>query len=202
MFIGEIWMKSENKPLRRNEDIVVQDSDGEILIYDLKINKALCLNETSALVWQACDGTKSVAEISQLLSKKTNAPVTEDLVWFAIDDLKKEKLIANSEDITSNFEGMNRRNVIKKIGMGAMIALPIVMGLVAPTAANAASPGRVVGSATAPGDVCGGQAGNQAARAAACQAQQGPNCASGNATFVPQSCTEDGTTSTFNCQCT
>lgn len=132
-------MKQKVAPQSRKNDIVVQDLNGEVLIYDLKLNKAFCLNETSALVWQACDGNKSVDEISQAVSKKMNQPANEDLVWLALDQLKKENLLENSEDIVSNFDGMSRREVIKKVGLGTMIALPVISGLVAPTAIAAQS---------------------------------------------------------------
>lgn len=109
------------------------------MIYDLSTNKAFCLNETSALVWQLCDGTRTVSEISEGLSKKLNSPANEDLVWLAIDQLKKENLIANKEELENKFEGMSRREVIKKVGLGTMIALPVVAGMIAPNAVNAAS---------------------------------------------------------------
>jgi len=132
-------MKQKVAPQSRKNDIVVQDLNGEVLIYDLKSNKAFCLNETSALVWQACDGTKSVSEISQAISKKLNEPANEDLVWLALDQLKQENLLENNEEITSNFNGMSRREVIRKVGLGTMIALPLISGLIAPTAAMAQS---------------------------------------------------------------
>ena len=137
-------------PLSRQENIVVQELDGEVLIYDLIKNKAFCLNETSALVWNLCDGTKSIAELSNLLGKKLNAPANEDIVWLAIDQLKKEKLIENETELVSPFLGMSRREVIKKVGLGTMIALPIVASLIAPTAAFAQS----CGGATATGGAC------------------------------------------------
>jgi hypothetical protein len=126
-------------PMGRKDNLVVQEIDGEVLIYDLTENKAFCLNETSALVWQACDGTKSAAEISQFISQKLNLPANEDLVWFAVDQLKKEKLIENKNDLPDNFAGMSRREVIKKVGLGSMIALPIVASMIAPSAVLAQS---------------------------------------------------------------
>lgn len=132
-------MKVQRKPLSRQDNLVVQELDGEVLIYDLDKNKAFCLNETSTLVWQLCDGNNSVTEISESIGKKLNAPANEDLVWLAIDQLKKEKLLANGEEFESTFKGMNRRQVIKKIGLGTAVALPVVSAMVAPTAANAAS---------------------------------------------------------------
>jgi hypothetical protein len=138
----------ENKPLGRKEDIVVQEMNGEVLIYNLKDNKAFCLNETSALVWQLCDGNKSVSEISQAVGKKLNAPVSEDLVWLALDQLKNEKLLANNEEIVPAFNGVSRREVIKKIGLTSVVALPFVSSLIAPTASQAASPAGATPTAT------------------------------------------------------
>ncbi len=134
-------MKKQIAPLGRKEELVVQDMNGEVLIYDLKENKAFCLNETSAMVWQLCNGENSVSDISQSIGKKLNSPANEDLVWLALDQLKKENLIANSEEIVPDFNGMSRREVIRKVGLGTMIALPLVSSLIAPTAAQAGSPG-------------------------------------------------------------
>jgi len=130
-------MKHQTIPICRKDDIVVQELKGEVLIYDLKINKAYCLNETSAIVWQLCDGNNSVADITKKFSKELNSPVTEDFVWLALDQLKQENLLSNSEEIVPEFNGMSRREVIKKVGFGTMVAIPIVTGLVAPTAAQA-----------------------------------------------------------------
>ncbi len=132
-------MKKSIAPKARKENLVVQEFDGEVLIYDLTTNKAFSLNETSSLVWQLCDGNKSVGEISEGVAKTLNAPADEDLVWLALDQLKKEKLIANGAELESKFEGMSRRDIIKKVGMGTMIALPIVSSLIAPTIASAQS---------------------------------------------------------------
>lgn len=127
------------KPIARKENIVVQDSKKEILVYDLTLNKAFLLNETSAFVWQNCDGTKEIFEISKDLAQRNRQPINEDIVWLAIDQLKNNNLIENSGELNSGFEGMNRRKVVKKIGLSTMIALPMISALVAPTAANAQS---------------------------------------------------------------
>lgn len=132
-------MASRNNPINRRDDIVIQQSKGEILIYDLKLNRALCLNETSALVWRLCDGTKSVEEISQAISKKLKTPVSEDLVFLALDQLKKENLLSNGAEIKFKFDGLSRREAIRKVGFAAMIALPVITSLVAPRAVDAQS---------------------------------------------------------------
>ena len=132
-------MKKDFTPKSRNENLVIQELDGEVLIYDLKKDKAFCLNETSALVWKACDGNNTVAEISEAVGKKLNAPANEDLVWLALDKLSKENLVEKQTEINHKFDGMSRREVMKKVGLGTMVALPIISGLIAPTAVMAQS---------------------------------------------------------------
>ncbi len=127
------------KPQGRQKDIVIQELNGEVLIYDLSLNKAFCLNQASALVWEACDGKQTISEITQIVSKKLKSPINEDFVWLALDRLKKENLIVNSEEITPDFNGLSRREVIKRIGFSSMVALPMITSLVAPSAIHAQS---------------------------------------------------------------
>lgn len=130
----------EIKPLSRTEQIIVQESNDELLVYDLEKNKAHCLNETSAFVWQHCDGTRTAKEIAQMLGKKLNQTVDENFVWLALDGLKKENLLAGADSMEIDFGGLSRREAIRKIGFASMIALPIVASLVAPNVTDAQSP--------------------------------------------------------------
>jgi hypothetical protein len=132
-------MKQATSPLSRHLDIIVQELDGEIIVYDLKTDKAYCLNETSALIWQLCDGKTSVSEISRAIGKRLNTPANEDLVWMALDQLKEQNLLSGKEEIVSKFDGISRREVIRRVGLGTMIALPLITSLVAPKAINAQS---------------------------------------------------------------
>jgi Coenzyme PQQ synthesis protein D (PqqD) len=160
------FMKRQLLPSSRRNDLVEQDLKGELLIYDLRIDKAFCLNETSALVWQLADGTKSVGEIGELMSRKLNSPVTDDLVRLALDQLKDENLLINDKETAPGFEGMSRREAVRKIGAASMITLPLITSLIAPPAASAASGGGAAGAACtgtngtrgdcAPGLVCCG----------------------------------------------
>jgi len=135
-------------PMARTTDVVVQTLGKEVLIYDLDTNKAYNLNETSAAVFKACDGKTSVSEISFLLSKQLKSPVTEDFVWLALDGLKKENLIENEVEISMPFEGLSRREAIRKVGLASMIALPVISSLIAPTAAHAQSGGAIGAACT------------------------------------------------------
>jgi len=126
---------SHQRPIARKEGLVIQEMPDEVLVFDLETNKAHCLNETAAFVWKACDGANSVADITKLFGNQSGKPVDETLVWLAIDQLNENNLLA--EELKANFDGQTRRQVIKKIGLAAVIALPIVTSLVAPNAALA-----------------------------------------------------------------
>lgn len=128
-----------NKPLSRQADILVQDLDNELLVYDLQINKAYCLNQTSAMVFELADGAKTVSEIGELMSEKLGISVSEDFVWLALKDLEKENLLKNSEEISNYLMELSRREIVKKVGLASMIALPIIASVVAPSALAAQS---------------------------------------------------------------
>lgn len=127
------------KPLARKNDIVVQEFESELLVYDLKKNKAFALNETSSLIWQLCDGTKTINEISVQTSVILKNFVSEDFVWVAIENFKKEKLIVSEANYKTPFEGLSRREIIRKIGLTSMAVLPLISAISSPLAIHAQS---------------------------------------------------------------
>lgn len=126
-------------PKARIDNLVTQEYSNEILIYDLRTNKAFCLNETCGLVFQLCDGKRTIAQISDLMSKKLKTVIKDDVVWLALDHLRKDNLLENSQNFEIDFKGLNRRQVIKKVGLTSMITLPMISSLIAPSSAFAAS---------------------------------------------------------------
>jgi Coenzyme PQQ synthesis protein D (PqqD) len=130
-------MNNSQVPVARKEGLVIQEMPDEVLVYDLDTNKAHCLNQTAAFVWKSCDGRNSVAEITKLVGANSGSAVPEDLVWLAIDQLSEKNLLANN--LKANFNGSTRREVIKKIGLAAVIGIPIVASLTAPTSVLAAT---------------------------------------------------------------
>lgn len=57
MNISEIYKQSE--------DCLLEDMDGEILLYDPTSAITLHLNGPSAIVWQLCDGQRTAQDIIQ-----------------------------------------------------------------------------------------------------------------------------------------
>jgi hypothetical protein len=130
-------MKDSQIPVARKEGMVIQEMPNEVLVYDLETNKAHCLNQTAATIWKSCDGKNTVTDISRLLAKTSGSAVEEDLIWLAIDQLNEKNLLETH--IAPKFNGQTRREVIKKVGLAAVIALPLISSLAAPKAAHAGS---------------------------------------------------------------
>ena len=136
-------MNNPQNPVARTTGLVIQDVPDEVLVYDMETNKAHCLNKTAAMVWKSCNGTRSVAQIAEYVGSQSGEKVADDLVWLAIDQLSDNDLL--EKPVKAEFKGISRRDVIKRIGLTSMVALPIIASLVAPPTALA------VGSCACPG---------------------------------------------------
>jgi hypothetical protein len=160
-------MNNSQKHTARKEGLVIQEMPDEVLVFDLETNKAHCLNETAAFVWKACDGKNSVADITKLFGSKSGTSVPEDLIWLALDQLKTKNLIENKDEIVVDYNGMSRREVIRKVGLASVVALPLISSLVAPMAASAQS------------TTCNPN-GTGTSQGVGCNCQGNSNCASNN----------------------
>jgi hypothetical protein len=130
-------MKSSQVPVARKEGLVIQETSEEVLVYDLNSNKAHCLNQTAAFVWKSCDGNNSITDITKLFENEIGSSIHEDMIWLAIDQLNDKNLLETA--LAPTFAGRSRRDVIKKIGLATVVALPLVASLTAPTSALAST---------------------------------------------------------------
>jgi hypothetical protein len=125
-------------PHARREEIVVHELPDETLVYDLKRDRALCLNRSAAIVWKRCDGQTTVAEVTALLERELQAPVEQEVVWFALQRLERARLLQGRVTLPSEMPQLSRRQLVH-MGLAAALAVPLVSSVVAPTAAQAAS---------------------------------------------------------------
>lgn len=151
----------------------MQQLGTETLVYDLTTHKMYNLNETSAKVFNNCDGKTSFDEL------KSKYKFTDDLIYLALDELKRNNLIEN--DYPSPFAGMNRREVIRRVGVASLVALPAISFLVAPMATNAQSCVNtgIVGTIADP--LCSF---DNSSASTACNARYGAVCCSGTSEFI------------------
>jgi hypothetical protein len=129
-------------PEARHDHLVVEEFDGELLVYDQLRDRAHSLNRTAALVWRHCDGQTSVADLARLLDGELELPADEDLVWLALDRLDKARLLREHLVRPAQVANISRRSVIRKLGLasGLVLLLPVVSSIDAPTVAMAQSP--------------------------------------------------------------
>lgn len=128
-------------PQSRSEQLVIQEMADETLVYDLDRHKAHCLNKTASVVWSHCDGTTTVSEMAEILHRDLNLPVDEEVVWLAISQLGKAKLLDGPAQKPFTGAVPARREVMKRMGLigAAAMLLPVITSIVAPAAVSAAS---------------------------------------------------------------
>ena len=126
-------------PLARKAGLVVKEVGGELLIYDLERDQAHCLNDTAALVWKHCDGNNDAASIATVLEEKLNTSINETVIWYALSQLSKDHLLEQPIAAPPVFARMNRRQMIRALGVATVVAVPVVTSIVAPTPAQAVS---------------------------------------------------------------
>jgi hypothetical protein len=122
-------------PCARTDQLITQEVPDELLIYDLDSHKAHCLNKTSAIVWKHCDGQTTIRAVARLIEQEINMPVGDDLVWLALKQLEKFNLLQSP---VSKPKGVSRRDLILKYAP-ATLAVPLILSISSPTAAQAAS---------------------------------------------------------------
>ena len=182
-------------PLAKNRDIVIQPVGKEILLYDLTNHQAYSLNETSAVVFNACDGKTSYAEL------KTKHHLPDELIWLALDGLKKEGLLEETEYV-SPFAGIGRRQLIRQVGLTSLLALPVISLLTAPTAVMALSG---CAGALAPNTlrgICAAGVGQPPATLALCTTTCQNAYASACATCSTYATASPSIPNAFECRCT
>lgn len=120
-------------PRARQASLIVKEVDDETLVYDLETDQAHCLNDTASRIWKSCDGETSVAEIALNLRADADAPVDENVVWLALDQLEKFKLLEKPVAKPAYLSGLSRRQVVRAIGIAAIVS-PLITSMVVPTA--------------------------------------------------------------------
>jgi hypothetical protein len=134
-------MKTNNEPIisaAREEELIVQEMADEVLVYDQRRHQAHCLNRTAALVWRSLDGQSTAGQIARRLSRQQGVEVSRAVVQLAVEELRRSGLLSGVQ-ASSRTSGLSRRAMMKRVGVGAAVALPVVVSVIAPRAAQAAT---------------------------------------------------------------
>ncbi|HWN10302.1 MAG TPA: hypothetical protein VNO50_13725 [Pyrinomonadaceae bacterium] len=126
-------------PLARKEGLVIKEVDDEVLVYDLARDQAHCLNASAAGIWRLCDGKNSVDQLAITFGRASGAKPDASLILLGLQDLQRNHLLENGNLANQSVGvGMSRREAVRRIGIGAAIAVPLVISISAPTAVQAA----------------------------------------------------------------
>lgn len=132
------------KPLAQLNELSTEELSDELLVCDSSNETAHCLNPFATSVFKLCDGTRTIAEITNELQ------ADESLVWQAINELSDVGIITKPPEslVETDFD---RRRIVKAamVGVGALvcsISLPLPE---AAASVNNANSGLNIGCANA-----------------------------------------------------
>ncbi len=131
-------VRSNQLPKARQNQLIVKELPDELLVYDLARDQAHCLNYTAGLVWRNCDGRSSVNEIAVSLGEATETAADDRIVWLALAQLEKFHLLEIAPAKPTFVADINRRQLVRTLGVAA-VAIPMIVSLAAPPATAAAS---------------------------------------------------------------
>jgi hypothetical protein len=105
-------------------DVISQKlPDGSMAIFDVARRNVYSLNTSAAAAWEACESAMSLPALAAAMSRRLNAPVTEDVAREAVSELAAAGLVTVPRTDTA---GRSRREMLKQV---AGVALPAVLVL-------------------------------------------------------------------------
>ncbi len=134
-------------PLARLKGIVTTQTNDELLAYDTVDHQIHHLNGFVANVWRACDGSTSIDSMTASVASPDGSNVNRASVEAAIGKLAVAGLLespASWQSATSS-----RRRFLKQAGVAGAVAVPMIVSVSAPAAAQG-------GSNPQCGERCGG----------------------------------------------
>ena len=120
-------------------DAVSRQFCDELLVYDLRTDRAHCLNQAAAAVWMACDGKTTLNEMIRDLQDKMRSRIDQQILWMALSKLEAAGLLVEGTFLCKQPRRLSRREAMRKIGSAAAIALPVVTSMLVPAPAMALS---------------------------------------------------------------
>lgn len=118
-------------PLARSDELVVERTGEELLVYDARTHAAHCLSESAASVWRACDGRTTIETLISTVG------LDREAVLRSLQELEECELLE-----IPKLAGMTRREAsIKaaKVAGGVAVATPLIYSITAPAPAAAAT---------------------------------------------------------------
>jgi hypothetical protein len=137
--VGTISTYAIKLPLARADRLLVQELDGETVVYDLESKQAHCLQALAAIVFAGADGTKSQADLAELAAYRLGTSVSEADVADAVAQLQHAGLLEVPLPVrlAGQDDGVSRREALRRVSIaGATVAFaaPLITSIAAPSA--------------------------------------------------------------------
>jgi coenzyme PQQ biosynthesis protein PqqD len=84
--------------LRRQDGVLVQEAQGQTVLLRLEDGGHYALDEVGALIWELCDGQRSLRDVVAALCTEFDAPeatVAADVLEF-VGELRHERLLVDA----------------------------------------------------------------------------------------------------------
>ena len=120
-------------------EAMARELQDELLVYDPRTHRGHCLNKSASLIWLACDGTATVSQIVARFARDAESGINEPMVLFAMKKLDAAGLLRNPGTLSPKILPSTRREILRRLGSVAVIALPVIATMIVPTPARAAS---------------------------------------------------------------
>jgi coenzyme PQQ biosynthesis protein PqqD len=90
-------MNMDSRPTRR-ENVLTQETSDALVLLDTSGGAYFSLNEVGSRVWGLCDGTRTVAEVVEVLADEFEAPreTIRDDVLELLEELVAERLVTEA----------------------------------------------------------------------------------------------------------
>ena len=125
------------RPQRRRAELLIRALGDETVIYDLRTHQAHCLDARASRVWSLCDGRTSLPQITAALEIEGDPSLAAWAVEITLDTLRRARLLEPDE--TSGPRHGRRLATRRIAALGAAALLPVVISVLAPTQAQAAT---------------------------------------------------------------
>ena len=117
------------KPRARTEELLTEEVGDELVVYDRARQIAHRLNRTSRVVWQHCNGERSVSTLADVVARELDVQRSETLVHLALKQLQHAHLLRPGLSLSWDHDHLTRRGALK----AAAYLLPVVATVVVPS---------------------------------------------------------------------
>jgi len=122
----------------RKSGLTIERIDSELLVFDPETDEVHSLNESSALVFDMCDGSSTTEEMRARLPE-IGLPADPEIIELALAELDEASLIEVQPALAAS--NVTRRTLTRRLGLSAVAValIPVVETILAQPAAAAGS---------------------------------------------------------------